>query len=120
MRTAARVMSTTPSTAMAGLTFISMVISLTSAGMAARATCGSTMRRKRRLARMPTDMAASIWSLGKASRAPRQISQLKADVLSVSVIMPAGTGSSDTPISGSEKYSSSPSVTAGAARIRLT
>ena len=89
MRTAARVMSTTPTTARTGVTLMSSDISLTRAGRLVRRICGKTMRRKRCPARMPTDWAASYWSLGKFISAARQISQLKADVFMTSARMAA-------------------------------
>jgi hypothetical protein len=103
VRTAARVISTTPITETAGLTLISSVISLTSAGSGVRTICRRTIRRKRTVRVMPKARAASSWSAGKASRAARQISQLKAMVPSISVIVAAVKRGSEKPSAGVAK-----------------
>ena len=107
-------------TATAGLAFTSSVISLTKAGIAVRTICGSTIRRSRKPAVMPAARAASSWSRGNSTSAPRQISQLNAAVLSVSVVTAAGTVPISMPATGRAKKMSKPSVTAGDARSRLT
>ena len=112
--------STTPTTASTGVTLIRSDISLTRPGRLTRMICGSTMRRKRSPAGIPTDCAASYWSLGKPISAARQTSQLKAEVFITSPRIDAEIGLTGTPILGSAKNSSSSNVTSGVARSTLT
>ena len=113
-------MSTTPTTASTGVTLISSDISLTRPGRLARAICGSTMRRKRCPARMPTACAASYWSFGKCVERARQTSQLNAEVFITSARIAAEIGPIGTPTFGRAKNKSSSSVTSGVARSMLT
>ena len=69
---------------------------------------------------MPTDCAASYWSLGKFIRLARHTSQLKAEVFMVSARIAAETAPIGTPMLGRAKNSSSSSVTSGVARSMLT
>ena len=69
---------------------------------------------------MPVDCAASIWSLGRSISAARQISQLKAEPLSMSANTPAATGPSVMPTLGSAKKMSNSKVINGVARSTLT
>src|ERR1700733_13335195 len=79
-----------------------------------------TIRRMRVKRGIAKDNAASYWSRGNSTRELRHISQLKAEVLTVSATIAAGTGSSDRPSWGNAKYTSKVSVTVGHDRTMLT
>ena len=87
----------------AGLTLMSSVISFTSEGRHARQACGSRMRQNEIAFVIPNARAASSCPRGKSRIAARQISALKAAVLSVSARTAAGSGSRASPNAGKPK-----------------